>query len=105
MWLLAVACEMKTPEEQMHRPSRTTQRFATSVSKTPEIPIATAAVSAARWPNRSIWRVQIGVTIMPTRYTQKTEPSAALLSRNGGPARWNVPYVNIATIEKNTQKP
>src|SRR6266852_5880076 len=42
---------------------------------------------------------------MPTRYTTKSQPRAAVLRLNGGAARWNVTYVNIATCVKSTQKP
>ena len=45
--------------------------------------------STARWPCESIHRPEIGVTTAPSRYTAKSEPSAAAERRNGGAASGN----------------
>src|SRR5258706_3834666 len=41
----------------------------------------------------------------PARYTEKSKPSAAVVSAKGASVRWNVTYVNIAICVKRTQKP
>ncbi|PYQ90019.1 MAG: hypothetical protein DMG02_12025 [Acidobacteria bacterium] len=96
---------MKTPVEVNARPAMIAGSGPSRVSSAPAAPIAIAAPSPARWPCLSIHRPPNGVTITPSRYTTKSQPSAAVLRLYGGAARWNVTYVNIATFVNSTQNP